>query len=864
MASNSSTNRKGERRKMRATTAYISLGSNRSSSCAACSSSGVLAFGAGRFVALWNTEAETSRGVYATLPGHKGQVTTVKRLSDSKGKTRFVSGDSLGEVRVWEGEHDQVGKLSARSGSSKAYFVEGQFICTATVQAHPSATISALGVTASSTSGSLDDNIFTGGSDSVIKLWSIGSGDSVLEEVQRIDLKGKLPLDLEVGYLPGSEAPILVVGLTDRRIQIWTMFAGQFQQSLSLEGHEDWIRCLSLTTYPSASSTDRDLLLASGSQDNYVRLWRISPVADTAEVPETTVSTEGGLDLLDEFERKLAGEAGGNVQISTKAHVLAVEDKSGFSRFNITLEALLMGHESGLTNVRWSPSPSPSLLSSASDNSLIIWTPSETTSAMQDGIWIPEHRFGAIGGRGLAFYGAIWGQGGKSVMAGGWNGGWERWVEENKGEWSPATGTTGHHGAVKSLTWDPKQEYLISVGSDQTSRIHASCQPSSSIRPTKIWAEIARPQIHGYDMTDIAFIDSLRFASSADEKVTRVFDAPGGFVESLTSLGVESSSEVDVSSRPKGATVPPLGLSNRALGKDVAEMDMPETHVQNQAHVSISKALTSLPTEEELATSTLWPEVEKIYGHGYELVTIASSHSGDLIATACRATTAEHAVVRLVSTSTWDLLGEPLSGHNLTITRIAFSSDDSKVLTCSRDRGWRMYSRTGDGGYEAYAKDEKAHSRMAMDCTWSPAGDLFATASRDKTVSLDQIPNANLKPLISPNQVKIWSASPDEAQSWVLAATIKSTEALTAVDLTSAANGYLLAIGSESGLIEIHSISVPSNGGVVVERLVKLDSSIAHVEAINRLAWRTHEGGLQLASGSDDRSVRVFDVQLDI
>jgi elongator complex protein 2 len=36
-----------------------------------------------------------------------------------------------------------------------------------------------------------------------------------------------------------------------------------------------------------------------------------------------------GLDLLDEFERKLAGEAGGSAQISTKAHVLSVEDDNG-------------------------------------------------------------------------------------------------------------------------------------------------------------------------------------------------------------------------------------------------------------------------------------------------------------------------------------------------------------------------------------------------------------------------------------------------------------------------------------------------------------------------------------------------------
>jgi elongator complex protein 2 len=70
-------------------------------------------------------------------------------------------------------------------------------------------------------------------------------------------------------------------------------------------------------------------MLASGSQDNYVRLWRISPVQQSQSVQVSKTAGEqdaNGLDLLDEFERKLAGEAGGSVQISTKAHVLSVEE----------------------------------------------------------------------------------------------------------------------------------------------------------------------------------------------------------------------------------------------------------------------------------------------------------------------------------------------------------------------------------------------------------------------------------------------------------------------------------------------------------------------------------------------------------
>jgi elongator complex protein 2 len=112
----------------------------------------------------------------------------------------------------------------------------------------------------------------------------------------------------------------------------------QFSHAISLEGHEDWIRCLSFTSYPSSSSSSgADLLLASGSQDNYIRLWRVSAASSPSRSGDTAGKTEGSgadqcelsLDMLDEFERKLAGEAGGSVQISTKAHVLAVEDLSG-------------------------------------------------------------------------------------------------------------------------------------------------------------------------------------------------------------------------------------------------------------------------------------------------------------------------------------------------------------------------------------------------------------------------------------------------------------------------------------------------------------------------------------------------------
>lgn len=60
--------------------------------------------------------------------------------------------------------------------------------------------------------------------------------------------------------------------------------------------------------------------------------------------------------------------------------------------------------------------------------------------------------------------------------------------------------------------------------------------------------------------------------------------------------------------RPAGATVPPLGLSNKAVDEVIA-----------QNTVSQSAITTRPPFEAELASMTLWPEVEKVFGHGYEV-----------------------------------------------------------------------------------------------------------------------------------------------------------------------------------------------------------------------------------------------------
>lgn len=40
-----------------------------------------------------------------------------------------------------------------------------------------------------------------------------------------------------------------------------------------------------------------------------------------------------------------------------------------------------------------------------------------------------------------------------------------------QGEWRPGVVISGHFNAVQDLSWDPEGEFILSVGSDQTTRL---------------------------------------------------------------------------------------------------------------------------------------------------------------------------------------------------------------------------------------------------------------------------------------------------------------------------------------------------------------------------------------------------------
>lgn len=54
-------------------------------------------------------------------------------------------------------------------------------------------------------------------------------------------------------------------------------------------------------------------------------------------------------------------------------------------------------------------------------------------------------------------------------------------LQNNDGNWTPGVTVGGHFGSVEDVTWDPDGKYIVSVSSDQTSRVHAQWLRSNDI-----------------------------------------------------------------------------------------------------------------------------------------------------------------------------------------------------------------------------------------------------------------------------------------------------------------------------------------------------------------------------------------------
>ncbi|OTA99220.1 hypothetical protein M426DRAFT_68287 [Hypoxylon sp. CI-4A] len=770
---------------------YLSTGANRHTASADWSEDGLVAFGADSHIALWRPHDSQPRGVTSLLSGHDDVVKAVRFLPKLEGEPKqyLLSGADDQCLKIWT--------LSSDGVADKAS-------CIQTVHQH-TAPINCIATLQGRTQSSSASRIFaTGAADASIKLWALEDDQTRL--LQTIKTTPKFfPLSIALSALgQDSEGLVLAVAGTKDIVQIFVASSRtnpEFQLQATLSGHEGWIRSLDFTW--ENNTPDGDLILASASQDKYVRLWRFH---QGKELPAATVN--GADPSMGAF---LPGRSPSN-----KAHRLKAAEKD----FSITFEALLLGHDDWIYSAKWYSDPATGklqLLSTSADNTLAIWEADPSS-----GIWVTTVCLGEISrekgattatGSTGGFWTGLWSPDGGSVVTLGRTGSWRLWdYKKEQDQWIQHIGISGHTRAVTGIAWSKNGDYLLSTSADQTTRLHASWTGkgfvAGSDQGKKTWHEIARPQIHGYDLNCIDSLGNSKFVSGADEKLMRVFDEPKAVAKLLSRL-CDIGNE-DVEAMPDAANMPVLGLSNKAIDAVDDDLEVPAANPETDRDAldpgsTVRKSALEIdhpPFEDNLSRHTLWPEIEKLYGHGYEISCLAVSHDGTLIASACKASSINHAVIRLFETEKWTEVKPPLTAHSLTATRLRFSPDDKYLLSVGRDRQWAVFERDNENkqSYKLLQSNPKGHSRMILDAAWAPTTDslLFATAGRDK-------------------QVKIWrrqEPSSDSAESSIACVTtIPEANPVTAIDFLprNTENGtLLLAVGTEIGKISIYSIDSTS------------------------------------------------------
>jgi elongator complex protein 2 len=219
-------------------------------------------------------------------------------------------------------------------------------------------------------------------SDSTLRVWYRPALNSAWTCVQTIARAPKMFEAVAIARVPSPasasshERVIVAAGGVDGGIHLFvqqhdaqaqmqtqTQTQEQFKQLVVLEGHQDWIRCLSFTTTDSHT-----LLLASASQDNRVRLWSIAPLQGS------------------QMENLLGGVSSTSSRISSKGHVVDLYfGTPEVHKFVVLLDAVLAAHEDWVYSVAWSPRVRDAetkavlqpmrLLTASMDRTMIVWEP---------------------------------------------------------------------------------------------------------------------------------------------------------------------------------------------------------------------------------------------------------------------------------------------------------------------------------------------------------------------------------------------------------------------------------------------------------------------------------------------------------
>ena len=872
-------------------------------------------------------EAETQT-VVATGKGHTGRVNSLAvAKAEGMAATCLVSGGCDGSVKIWcvetmstpPGAHISLREVATLESKSP----KGSVLSVTALAISPEQLL----VSASYSDGGLSTWCgMNEGTD-----WRLSTEQTQPPTLMIHDLHARL-LHNRRGSLLGV---LILAAAVDSRIHLmlsppsaWAMDDGALLSLGALAGHDDWVTHMDSVTVRDGDDGGHRLMIASASQDGKIRLWCISSIDENSgkdEDPATApVIDDDDEDEEDAPPRPIADDEEG---ASEARLTFTAGQGSDRGAFEVTLDALCVGHEDFVTAVYWiheKDSQNLQLFSTSMDRNMMIWRQDDDMN-----VWAPVVRIGdvggtlggTVGGNLLGFVGGCVAPNGCALIGVAYGGSVHLWHEESSlsttycgprqttdhlsAKWSPRPFPSGHFGPVTSCSWSRDGHYLATGSSDETVRLWAPVAPRKSgtlqLPTSSLWREVARPAIHGYDVTGVALCplpESQLCYVGSSEKVVRILDASREVLQGLKALcGVTVSDTTLTNSslsllraqieqdrglepRVNRAFSPELALTNKATDLMSAEE---REEIDGRGVPSLAWQVP--PLQGQLADHTVFPEAGTLYGHTNDVTALTLSDDGQWLATACKARDAGAAAVLVWNTqhlesSTSAPPAVRLQGHESTVVAIAFDHTSRWLATAGKDRALCLHRRVdqasmeGRAPFEGWVQVRGAHKRIIWCAAWVKGGPaendrlsrrLLVTGSRD-------------------GFVKVWSGveGPSSLFCCVHEWRPLEGEAITAIAaLATPATGCggLVSVGGESGMLQVWWVSsdqsqAGAGDGTAVEMSAVLEATApvetCHAAAVRALSWRPDpymdHGGRSdhndavwhIASVADDQAVSIF------
>ncbi|KAI6190543.1 putative Stat3-interacting protein [Aphelenchoides bicaudatus] len=366
-----------------------------------------------------------------------------------------------------------------------------------------------------------------------------------------------------------------------------------------------------------------------------------------------------------------------------------------------------------LSSVRWD-NQRQNFIISTRENAIKVYSLDNTKS--ESGIWSLKREICSYGEPALELAGifdVFMSPSSKWLLAHNTIGGFYLFSCNEELEFTPISVFIGGHGGkVRDLTWHENGDVLLTVGSDKTTRYF---KPYSNGH----WGQRSRPQVHGHPIRCISSLEG-GFLTGSTEHMFRVFGSD------LPKI---------ISTKAALERIQPLNLTPKQQSYDAMGGDI--------SAVSTNDIDLNLPLNEELLQSgtSVHEEKRKLYAHGNECYTVATTPNQKLAFTAAKGSRPVEAQLIVWQTSSWKLL-QRVTDHTLTITAVSASEDGRYLLTVSRDRGFCIY----EIDYESQTplqlriNQKQAHKRVIWCCAWLPGSPhIFAIGSRDGLISLFQL-----------------------------------------------------------------------------------------------------------------------------